>query len=108
MKLYNISNFTKGWFIGDFSPAILSNQAFEVAVKYYKKGDFEYSHYHKISTEITVICSGLVEMNGVRFNSGDIIVIEPNESSDFNVIEDTITTVIKMPSSISDKYITGK
>ena len=108
MKHFHISNFTKGWVIGDFKPTIKNTKDFEIALKSYKKGEYEQSHFHKISTEITIICSGKVEMNGVKYISGDIILIEPNESTDFKVMEDTITTVIKIPSSTSDKYFLNK
>jgi quercetin dioxygenase-like cupin family protein len=94
----------KGWFIGDFSPSIIKTQTVEVAVKEYQKGDFEPRHHHKIATEITVITSGKVRMNGIEYRKGDIIVIAPFESTNFEVLEDTITTVVKYPGAINDKY----
>lgn len=105
MKLNKLNKFTKGWFVGDFNPTLVPTNGFEVAVKEYKAGDYEEMHYHKIATEITVICSGKVEMNGSTFVSGDIITIEPGETTDFKVIEDTITTVVKIPCVKDDKYI---
>jgi hypothetical protein len=44
-------------------------------------------------------------MNGIEFGKGDIIVIEPNESTDFEVLEDTTTTVVKYPGAENDKYM---
>ena len=105
MKIYNLSEFTKGWIVGNFSPAVLVSENFEVAVKKYKSGDYEALHFHKKALEITVICSGKVKMNNQLFSEGDIIVIEQNEATDFYVIEDSITTVIKMPSITNDKYL---
>jgi hypothetical protein len=55
MKKYNLQNFSKGWFIGNFEPSLFSTDQFEVAVKFYKKGDSETSHHHKISTEYTIV-----------------------------------------------------
>ena len=55
----------KGWFVGRFTPTVLSTNDVEVAVKHYKKGDYESAHYHKIATEVTVIISGRVKMNGI-------------------------------------------
>lgn len=104
MKTFKLESMIKGWFIGNFSPAVIQMNHVEVAVKEYKKGDYEELHYHKLSTEITVIASGKVKMNGVEYIKGDIIVIEPNQHSDFFVLEDTITTVVKYPSSENDKY----
>jgi quercetin dioxygenase-like cupin family protein len=105
MKIEKLSNMTKGWFIGNFHPTVLDTDDVEVAVKSYKKGDFEERHYHKIATEITVIVKGLVRMNGIKYSEGSIIIIEPNESTDFEALEDTINTVVKYPGASNDKYV---
>jgi len=44
-------------------------------------------------------------MNGTLYSSGDIITIEPGEATDFQALEDTITTVVKIPCVKDDKYI---
>lgn len=95
----------KGWFVGNFEPTALLTKDVEVAVKKYKAGDYEPAHYHKIATEITVITDGEVRMNGVTYSSGDIILIEPNQATDFLAITDVITTVVKFPGANDDKYI---
>ena len=97
MKKYNLSDFTKGWFIGNFSPSLLQTDLFEVAIKSYKQGDNESAHYHKIATEYTIINSGKFRMNGETHTTGDIVVIEPGESTDFLCLEDGNTTVVKVP-----------
>jgi len=107
MKTDKLSNMKGGWFIGNFSPSLLKTDDFEVAVKSYKKGDYEEPHYHKIATEYTAIISGRAKMNGVEYSAGDIIVMEPNEATDFECLEDgTINVVVKIPSASSDKYLT--
>jgi quercetin dioxygenase-like cupin family protein len=105
MKTARLDDMVKGWFVGNFDPTLIKTNDVEVAVKEYKKGDHEGRHYHKLSTEITVIASGRVRMNGVEYGKGDIIVIEPNQSTDFEVLEDTITTVVKYPGANNDKYM---
>jgi quercetin dioxygenase-like cupin family protein len=95
----------KGWFVGNFTPTLIQTNDVEVAVKEYKAGDLDNRHFHKISTEITVIVSGRVRMNGVEYVKGDIVVIEPNQSTDFEALEDTITTVVKYPGANNDKYL---
>ena len=69
-------------------------------------GDHEESHFHKISTEITLIVSGCTRMNGINYRTGDILVIEPGDKTDFLAIEDTVTCVVKVPSALGDKYLT--
>lgn len=105
MKTARLDDMVKGWFVGNFDPTLIKTNDVEVAVKEYKKGDHEERHFHKLSTEITVIASGRVRMNGVEYGKGDIIVIEPNQSTDFEVLEDTITTVVKYPGANNDKYM---
>lgn len=95
----------KGWFVGNFNPTVLSTNDVEVAVKKYKAGDYESSHYHKIATEITVITDGKVRMNGATYSSGAIIVIEPNQATDFLALTDVTTTVVKYPGANNDKYL---
>jgi len=105
MKKNNLNKMFKGWVVGNFEPSVLKTDNVEVAVKKYLKGEYEPKHYHKIATEITVISQGKVNMNGVEYNNGDIITIEPGEVTDFSVLEDTVTTVIKLPCVKDDKYV---
>lgn len=106
MKTAQLKNMVKGWFIGNFEPTLLKTNAVEVAVKAYKKGDYEDKHYHKIATEYTVILSGRVRMNGIEYKAGDIIIMEPGESTDFECLEDdTQNVIIKIPGANNDKYL---
>lgn len=106
MKTARIDEMIKGWFIGNFEPSLLKTNAVEVALKRYKKGDYEGAHYHKIATEFTVIVSGRARMNGIEYREGDIIVIEPNDSTDFEALEDnTVNVVVKIPGANNDKYL---
>jgi len=105
MKVAKLEDMVKGWFVGNFDPTLIKTNDVEVAVKEYKKGDYEEKHHHKIATEITVIVSGKVRMNGVEYFKGDIIVIEPNEATDFEALEDTVNTIVKFPGASHDKYL---
>jgi mannose-6-phosphate isomerase-like protein (cupin superfamily) len=105
MQKHNLEEMTKGWFIGNFEPSVYKTNDFEVAVKKYKKGDKEAAHHHKIATEITVIVSGIVRMNGKQYTDGEIVVIFPNETTDFEALTNVVTTVVKHPCVNNDKYI---
>ena len=106
MKTAKLEDMVKGWFVGNFEPTLIKTNDVEVAVKVYKKGDYEEKHYHKIATEITVIIQGRVKMNGVEYRKGDIIVLDPYESTDFESLEDgTQNVVVKFPGANNDKYI---
>ena len=71
----------------------------------YVAGEKEDRHYHKVATEVTLILSGRVRMNGTEHGSGEIVVIEPMESTDFEALEDTTTVMVKVPGALNDKYM---
>jgi quercetin dioxygenase-like cupin family protein len=104
VKVSKLSDMTKGWFVGDFAPTALRTEAAEVAVKSYEAGAKEDWHYHKIATEITLIVSGEVRMNGEAYGAGDIIRIEPGEGTDFEAVTAVTTVVTKVPCVAGDKY----
>lgn len=105
MKKYNLKDFEKGWFMGNFSPTLLHTENFEVAIKYYKKGDCEKMHYHKKAIEYTIIVKGKVKMFDIIFKKGDIIQVNPYDKTSFTALSDAITAVIKTPSVKNDKFI---
>lgn len=105
MKSANISEMTKGWFIGNFEPSLFKTNDVEVAFKSYRKGDTEKKHYHKIATEYTVVISGKVKMFDRVWNKGDIIVAEPYDSTAFEALEDCENIVVKIPGVNNDKYL---
>jgi quercetin dioxygenase-like cupin family protein len=96
---------TKGWFVGDFEPTLLRTTEVEVAVKHYRAGDREEAHFHRIATELTVVVNGKVRMGESLFKAGDIIVVQPGESTDFEAVTDAITAVVKIPGAKHDKYL---
>lgn len=105
MRIDKLENFIKGWFVGNFEPSLIKTNDVEVAVKSYKAGNSEARHYHKIATEITVVISGKIEMNGVCYGRGDIITLEPNDATDFRAVTDAVNVVVKIPGANNDKYL---
>ena len=104
MEKHKISEFKKGWLIGDFEPSIIRNKKFEFGVKFYKREEKDQTHFHKNSEEITVITSGLFDMNGSKLSPGDIVHVKKNEIISFSCIDDGSIAVIKTPSVIGDKF----
>lgn len=105
MKNFKLDKMIRGWFVGNFEPSVFKTHEVEVGVKEYKKGNIEEKHHHKIATEITAIISGKVRMNGVTYSKGDIVMIYPEEATDFEALEDTISVVVKIPGANNDKYL---
>jgi quercetin dioxygenase-like cupin family protein len=105
MQTYELDEFTGGWFVGAFSPAIINCAECEVAIKRYSAGSVEPSHHHKIATELTVVVSGRARMGGTVLTAGMIAEIAKGESTSFEALEDTVTVVVKTPSVADDKYV---
>ncbi len=104
--VYSAKDTIKGWFIGNYDKTVLNTWKFEVAVKHYKKDDYEQKHFHLKAIEATIIISGSVLINGEQFNADDIILIDPGEAIDFKCLTDVITSVVKVPSEKNDKFLT--
>jgi hypothetical protein len=105
MKTFKIEDFTKGWVMGDFDPVIVKSKDFEMGMKFFSAGDTEPAHFQLIATEITLIASGEVTINGVNFSSGDVVLIEPGEVSDFKSRTESKLFCIKFPSLPNDKKV---
>jgi quercetin dioxygenase-like cupin family protein len=105
MDVNNISEFTKGWIIGNFDPSLIKMREIEIGVKFFKKGEVELLHMQIVATEITIVIDGKIEMNGNRFSSGQVITIPPGEPADFLAITDGTLVCVKTPSIPEDKVV---
>ena len=105
MKIHNLKDMKRGWFVGEFLPTAFATNSCEAACKNYKKGDYEEKHMHKIATEISLILKGETLMNGILHKEGDILVMEPGEATDFRALTDASVMVVKVPSVKDDKYL---
>lgn len=104
MRLSHLRDMIRGWFIGDFTPAALRSTIFEVAVQHRAAGSIEPAHVHRAATEITVLVSGRARMAGIDLEPGHILTLSPGTPASFEAVTDTISVVVKTPSSPGDKY----
>ena len=100
-----LADMVGGWMVGDFEPTCIKTTACAVACKHYQAGAAEAAHVHRVATELTLIASGRVTMNGRTYVAGDIVILEPGEATDFKALEPSTTVVVKMPSVAGDKYL---
>src|SRR5574343_1065692 len=104
MRIYDLKDYFRGWIIGDFNPSILRTKEFEVGLLSHKKGEDWPRHVHKIADEINLLISGSMTVNGTKIEPYQIFVIEKNEVSKAEFLEDCIILVVKIPSVPGDKY----
>jgi quercetin dioxygenase-like cupin family protein len=101
---HRLEDMVRGWFVGDFAPAALHAEGFEVAVQHFAAGSVEAEHHHKVGTEVTVRVTGRARMCGRELVAGDILVLPPGTATSFEAVEDCVTAVVKVPSVPGDKY----
>ena len=105
MKLAKLSEFTNGWFLGNFNPSLFKSEDFEVCVKNFKRGDVEAAHFQKVATEVTVVLYGSVRMGDQILQVDDILIIYKGEVFDFEALSDCKVLGIKFPSLPDDKVL---
>lgn len=105
MEVLRLENFLGGWFIGDFLPTVFRTENFELCLKRYARGDVEPLHHQRIATEYTVIVSGRARFGNVIVKEDDIVVVQPEESCDFQALEDVVLVAVKVPSLPADKQV---
>lgn len=103
-KFHQRESGERGWFIGDFDKAVYKTTALEAAFQHNFKGERSEAHYHKIATEISLITSGMVKVNGEIFTAGQGCIFEPGDVCKCEYLEDTTTMVVKVPGPMNDKY----
>lgn len=104
MQTFKLEDFTRGWFIGDFTPSIFRTSNFEVGVLHHYKGEVWPAHYQKVATEFNVLLSGSLSINDKLILVGEIFTIEPLEVAVPIFHEDCQVLCIKVPSLPYDKF----
>lgn len=99
----NIKNFTRSWFIGNFEPSLLKAN-FEVQARFDKKGSKHGRHFHKQTTEYVVQLGGKHKVDGIVYGDGDMFIVSPYRSVDYECLEDGYTVCVKDKSIPTDKF----
>lgn len=103
--IVDITQYTRGWLIGDFEPSIKKTKEYEIGLlKHYKDEKWQF-HFHAESREINILVSGEMILNNIRLFSGTIFIFEKNMIACPIFLTDCIIICIKVPSIPSDKYI---
>lgn len=99
----NLKDFVRGWFLGNFKPS-LAFKDYEVGLRWNNKGDSEDRHYHRETTEYVAFAGGKHRLGDQVFNDGDVTVIHPYMSTDYECLEDGYCLTVKDKSIVDDKY----
>jgi hypothetical protein len=106
MEVRKLSDFTGGWFVGDFAPTLLRTPAFEVGWKVHTREEGVASHLHRQVTEYNLLAHGAMTVNGVRLEERDLFVLFPGERVDIDIHSEEVHVVcVKVPSIPADKEL---
>lgn len=101
--MLKLSDFKRGWLVGNFEPSLFNRTDVEVAVKPFVKGETEPTHKHPLTTEYTLIISGKARMNDTIINAGEIFELPPDTYCDFEAMEDGVGLCLRPASIKGDK-----
>jgi NDP-sugar pyrophosphorylase family protein len=104
VKQSHLSQMTRGWLIGDFSPSIVRTKDLEVGYLRHQKGEVWPAHLHKVADEYNVLIRGKIIINNETIEQGEIFVIKKGMLTKASFLEDCEVLCIKIPSDTKDKY----
>lgn len=100
----DVSQFTGGWFMGNFIPTAYKTDVAEVGYKLHYKGEVWQTHYHLLSDEINYLLEGEMMINDVHLTAPCVFVIYKGEISKPTFLTDVRLIVVKVPGVLNDKY----
>ena len=103
MKVIPLSEFTRGWFIGDFEPSVLKTSKFEVGVFKHSKGEDWPTHYHLFHDEYNVLVTGKMSIYGTIIEPETVFVVPKKSVVKPVFLEDCVIVCVKTPSRPGDK-----
>ena len=103
MLISELSDYWRGWVIGDFSPSILKTDLFEVGILKHQRNEDWPAHYHAEATEYNILVEGSMMIQEKIITAGTVFVLEKKEIANPIFLEDCTVVCIKVPSRPSDK-----
>lgn len=103
-KTWSLTDFVRGWIIGNFEPNIVKTDKYEVALLTHCKGEKWDFHYHRVADEINFLLEGRMLINERLVEKGSLFVIQKNQLTCPNFLENCKVLCIKVPSVPTDKY----
>ena len=104
IRVSQMTDMKRGWFLGNFLPAAYSSKDVEVGILEHKKGEEWSAHVHKRGDEINVLISGYMRINNLDLVTGQVFVIPKGHLTKAVFYEDCKIVCVKLPSDTKDKY----
>jgi len=104
IRISQLKDMKRGWFLGDFLPTAYSSKDVEVGILEHKKDEEWSAHVHRRGDEINVLISGHMKINNTELVTGQIFVIPKGHLTKATFYEDCKVVCVKLPSDTKDKY----
>jgi mannose-6-phosphate isomerase-like protein (cupin superfamily) len=101
---FQLDDFVRGWFVGNFEPSIVKTDKYEIGLLTHNKGEKWDFHYHKLADEINFLVEGRMRINERLIEKGSLFVIQKNQLTCPDFLENCKILCIKVPSVPTDKY----
>lgn len=99
-----LQDFKRGWILGKFEPS-LAQTNYEVGLRWNNAGEQEDRHYHRGITEYVAFAGGKHRLGDREYVDGDVLVIHPYMSTDYECLEPGYCLTVKDKSIPGDKYV---
>ncbi len=100
-----LSELTRGWLIGDFTPSLVRTKEFEIGILSHKSGEKWPYHIHDFQDEYNYLINGHMTVNDLEYLSGDNFALLKGHLAVPHFMSDCRLVCIKFPSIPSDKRI---
>lgn len=100
-----LSDFKRGWLIGDFTPSLIRTKDFEIGILTHKTGEKWPYHIHQFQDEFNYLITGHMSVNDLEYFSGDNFLLERCHLAVPLFFSDCKLICIKFPSIPADKKI---
>lgn len=103
IDVFNVADMFRGWFIGNFEPAIIKSSGFEIGYLLHKQGEKWDTHYHNNIDEVNLLIKGKMILNDIEIHPNEIFVINHKTIACPIFLEDCYIICIKIPFMVGDK-----
>ena len=103
-RSWHLDDFVRGWFVGNFEPSIVKTDKYEIGLLTHNKGEKWDFHYHKLADEINFLVEGRMRINERLIEKGSLFIIQKNQLTCPDFLENCKILCIKVPSVPTDKY----
>jgi NDP-sugar pyrophosphorylase family protein len=104
-KIENLSEYTRGWLIGDFEPSIIRTTYYELGIMKYVKNSYHQFHIHQECDEYNYLIKGEIKINNFVIKAGQVFIIPKGQIVCPIFMKDCEIIVVKTPSKPTDKIL---